>query len=137
MLTSINKISNSKELIDVVAELNRKGIRSFFGFYVSQDLKNSKTYIPYMSQGGLGLPDRDYYLKDDLKSKKIREEYAKHIKNVFELCGYNIDENTQTILNFETELAKTSMSRKERRNQEKTRGMEGRNKRRKSYRVYD
>jgi len=119
MLTSINKISNSKELIDVVAELNRKGIRSFFGFYVSQDLKNSKTYIPYMSQGGLGLPDRDYYLKDDLKSKKIREEYTAHIKNIFELCGYKLDNNTQTILNIETDLAKTSMSRTERRNQEK------------------
>jgi len=119
LLGSINRISNSKELMSVVADLNSKGIRSFFGFYVSQDLKDSKTYIPYMSQGGLGLPDRDYYLKDDLKSKKIREEYLLHVKRIFELYGYNVENNQQTIVSFETELAKVSMSRTERRNQEK------------------
>ncbi len=119
LLSAINKINNTTELMSVVADLNKKGIRSFFGFYVSQDLKNSKSYIPYISQGGLGLPDRDYYLKDDAKSKKIREEYLAHVKNIFSLCGYGAESNEELILTIETELAKASMSRTERRNQEK------------------
>jgi putative endopeptidase len=119
ILASINKVNNTQELIQTIASLNSIGIRSFFGFYVSQDLKNSTSYIPYISQGGLGLPDRDYYLKEDAKSKNIRAEYLQHIKNVFKLYGYENESNEQTILNFETELAKVSMSRTERRNQEK------------------
>jgi len=117
--TAINNISNTNQLIETAAKFYGMGIRCFFGFYVGQDLKNSTAYIPYMSQGGLGLPDRDYYLKTDAKSVKIREEYQAHIQKIAELYGYPNDGNAKTILAFETELAKVSMTRTERRNQEK------------------
>ncbi len=78
-LDDINNLKNKNEIIPLIAKFHRKGIRSFFGFYIGQDLKNSTAYIPYISQGGLGLPDRDYYFKTDAKSQKIREEYVKHV----------------------------------------------------------
>lgn len=118
-LTEINNISNTTQLMETTAKFYGMGIRCFFGFYVGQDLKNSTAYIPYMSQGGLGLPDRDYYLKTDAKSSKIREEYLAHIQKIAELYGYPNDGNAKSILAFETELAKVSMTRTERRNQEK------------------
>jgi len=118
-LLAIQKISNTDELITLIAQMFRKGIRPAFGFHISQDLKNSTVYIPYLSQGGLGLPDRDYYLKDDAKSKKIREEYANHINSLGKIFGTFKSDEQNSIINIETEFAKASMSRVERRNAEK------------------
>ena len=58
-----------------------------YGFFVSQDQKETTRYIPMVGQGGLGLPDRDYYLKDDAKSKEIREKYVVHMAKMLELLG--------------------------------------------------
>ena len=118
-LDDINNLKNKNEIIPLIAKFHRKGIRSFFGFYIGQDLKNSTAYIPYISQGGLGLPDRDYYFKTDAKSQKIREEYVKHVDEIAKLFGLGSAQFGQDILAFETSLAKPSMNRTERRNQEK------------------
>jgi putative endopeptidase len=118
-LAAINKLTNKQQLMELTARFHKKGIRCFFGFYVGQDLKNSTSYISYISQGGLGLPDRDYYFKTDSKSIMIREEYVKHIDALNGLFGFGSNTIGETILKFETSLAKSAMNRTERRNQEK------------------
>jgi putative endopeptidase len=85
-----------------------------FGFGSEQDPKNSTEVIGEIHQGGLGLPDRDYYFAQDARSKTIREEYVKHIIAMFKLIG--VDEasasaSAQSILAFETQLAKASRTR--------------------------
>jgi len=115
----INDIKTKEELISNLAELHEIGIRGFFGFYVSQDLKNSTSYICYLSQSGLGLPDRDYYTKTDKRSDDIRNAYKKHIQESSKLFGM-IDSNfASEVYAIENELAIHSMTRTERRNQEK------------------
>ncbi|OYU96098.1 MAG: hypothetical protein CFE21_06720 [Bacteroidetes bacterium B1(2017)] len=118
-LAAINSIQNKEQLNELISKFHKKGIRCFFNFYVGQDLKNSTSYITYISQGGLGLPDRDYYLKQDAKSIYIREEYNKHIQATSQLFGFSEEKISDEVISFETELAKASMSRTERRNQEK------------------
>lgn len=84
-----------------------------------QDPDNSEQVIADLDQGGLGLPDRDYYTKEDAKSKDIREKYVQHVQKVFELLGDNPDvakKNADTVMQIETDLAKASWTRVERRN---------------------
>ncbi len=119
----IDKIKTKKDLIKELAYLHSFGANSLFAFYASTDAKNSSMNIAEVSQSGLGLPDRDYYLNDDARSKEIRDKYQAHIKNLFILAG----ENAQTaqrfansIMGIETRLAKASMSRVEMRDPKKT-----------------
>jgi putative endopeptidase len=118
-LGAINAVQNKEQLVQVIGTFHKKGIRCFFGFYIGQDLKNSTSYIAYISQGGLGLPDRDYYLKTDSKSISIRNEYTKHIETISDLFGFGGKNIASQAVAFETALAKSSMNRTERRNQEK------------------
>ena len=85
----------------------------------TQDPDNSDQIIADLDQGGLGLPDRDYYTKEDAKSKEIRERYLQHVQKVFELLGDKTDvakSNAATVMSLETALAKASWTRVERRN---------------------
>ena len=89
-----------------------------FGGGSDQDPDNSEQVIASLDQGGLGLPDRDYYTKDDAKSKETRERYVQHVQKVFELLGDNPEtakNNAQTVMRMETALAKASLTRVERR----------------------
>jgi len=84
-----------------------------------QDPDNSEQVIADLDQGGLGLPDRDYYTKEDAKSKEIREKYLQHVQKEFELLGDKPDvakSNAETVMNIETALARSSWTRVERRN---------------------
>lgn len=123
MLEEIAALTTKEDFLKLSAEYSKKGIGSMFGMYVGQDDKNSSAYITHIYQSGLTLPDRDYYLKDDAKSVEIREKYTEHIVKMFSLLG---DEDVvakskaETILKIETDLAKVSMSRVERRDPEKT-----------------
>jgi putative endopeptidase len=100
------------------------GIASpMFGFYVSQDRKNVNKYLPSLSQGGTTLPDRDYYLKDDSRSVKIREAYTKYMTTLFTLTGSSEAEAAQkaaTVMAIEKQLAQAQMSRLEMRDPYKT-----------------
>ncbi len=90
----------------------------FFGFGSDQDYSNSTQVIAFASSGGLGLPDRDYYLKDDDKSKEVRAKYLAHVAKMFELLGDAPDAakaNAQKVIEIETALAKASLTRVERR----------------------
>ena len=83
-----------------------------------QDPDNSEQIIADLDQGGLGLPDRDYYTKDDAKSKETRERYVQHVQKIFELLGDNpatAKNNAETVMRMETALAKASLTRVERR----------------------
>jgi len=112
-LAKISAIKNYKEYLDYVAknENNRGG--ALFSFYVGADDKNSTKNIVSFSQGGTGLPEKDYYFKNDSSTQKIRNAYLKYIKTLFTLTG--TDEKTATqnandILAFETKLAKSHKS---------------------------
>ncbi len=114
LMDRINKITNVDELVKEMAYLTTTGFYPFFYFYGGQDDKNSEMIIPNLYQGGLNLPDRDYYLNDDERSKTIRTAYYSHLQNMFKLM--NNDEatakkNADIIMNIETKLAKSSRSR--------------------------
>src|SRR5258706_642748 len=94
------------------------GSGSLFSFRSSQDAKNSSEVIAEADQGGLGLPDRDYYLKDDPKSHELRKAYLAHVQKIFELLGDKPEVATAeaaTVLRIETELSKGHLTRVERR----------------------
>ena len=88
----LDKIAGLKTAADVTAEIARlhnEGVDVFFGFSSGQDFKDSTAVIAQFDQGGLGLPERDYYLRDDAKSKEIRQKYVEHLRKMFRLLGKN------------------------------------------------
>ncbi|WP_460548039.1 M13 family metallopeptidase [Hymenobacter daeguensis] len=94
----------------------------WYGFGVSQDSKNSTQYAVRMGQGGLSLPDRDYYLKDDARSKAIRAAYQAYQVSIFKLLGDDpatAEKNAAAVTRIETRLAKASRSRVDLRDREK------------------
>lgn len=120
-LDKINNIKAINDVIDEVARLQRMGLNPLFSFYVYQDLKLSTQMAAYLSQGGIGLPDRDYYFKKDIESETIRKKYHDHIVTMFTLLGDSketAEKNAATIFNLETKLAEASMTRVEQRNME-------------------
>jgi putative endopeptidase len=123
-LERLSKINSIKEVLSEITTLRTMGMGSaLFGSFVGPDRKNVTTYIPSISQGGTSLPDRDYYLKDDPRSTKIRDAYKTHLNKVFMLVGE--DETTAkssaaSVLKIETALAKAQMSRVEMRDPYKT-----------------
>ncbi|RDV15431.1 M13 family peptidase [Pontibacter diazotrophicus] len=113
-LDRIAAANSTADLINTVAELKTKGISGFFSMYVSQDDKVSTQYALQAGQGGLGLPDRDYYLKDDERSNTIRTEYINHLQNMFQLMGNGAgvaQQKAQTVMSIETKLAHASRAR--------------------------
>ncbi len=76
-LQSVRELKDNKDIIDLIAEWHRSGNQVLFHFYGAPDQKNSEMVIANIDQGGLGLPDVDYYTSDDPKSKEIREKYLK------------------------------------------------------------
>jgi len=90
------RIAQMKGTVDLQAEiahLQSIGVDAMFRFGSRQDAKDSTQVIATMVQGGLGLPDRDYYTRDDEKSKKLRDDYAKHVAKMFELAGDAADKS--------------------------------------------
>ncbi|HTL80090.1 MAG TPA: M13 family metallopeptidase, partial [Bacteroidia bacterium] len=110
--TLLAKIDNATDLASVLKASNDFelfGGSGFFGDYVGQDAKNSNVMMVQLYQGGLGLPDRDYYFNTDVDTKKIREEYLTHMTKVLTLGGMNVKvakKMTKKIMAFETALAK-------------------------------
>jgi predicted metalloendopeptidase len=113
-LEAIDAIESKQALFEHWATLGVNGVGSPAGLYVSQDAKNSTEYIVHLTQSGLTLPDRDYYLKDDDKSSDARAALTEYIETLFTLT--DIDEpktSSAEILDFETELAKVTWARVE------------------------
>jgi putative endopeptidase len=119
----INAIQSTTELQSEVARLQSMGVGVLFEFGSTQDAKNSTQVIGGADQGGLGLPDRDYYTKTDDASKKIRQQYQEHVAKMLQLAGGNPSKaalEAESILKLETKLAEASLTRVERRDPEKT-----------------
>jgi putative endopeptidase len=118
-LEAIAGLKSVHDMAPLVARLQLYFSRSLlFGGGSDQDPDNSEQIIASLDQGGLGLPDRDYYTKDDAKSKETRERYVQHVQKIFELLGDNSEiakSNSQTLMRMETSLAKASLTRVERR----------------------
>jgi predicted metalloendopeptidase len=114
----IAKIKDQKTLQEEIEHLHSIGLNALFVSGSTQDFKNSAEVTADVDQGGLGLPDRDYYTKTDEKSKTIKDAYVKHIAKMFELMGDDAAKaasEAQTIVALETKLAEASMTRVERR----------------------
>ena len=118
----IAAIKSKQEIVPEIANMHRNGISALFAFYSMPDMHDSSLTIANLDQGGLTLPDRDYYIKDDAKSVETRQKYLEHVQKVFELAGDKSDvaaAEAKTVLAVETGLAKAAMDRTERRDPKK------------------
>jgi putative endopeptidase len=117
-LARIAAVKDRQGLIDAVARVHLIGPNPLFSFYSSPDLHNANMVIAYLDQGGLSLPDRDYYIKDDAHMTEMREHYRDYVTEVFTLAGQTPEQakaSAETVLRIETELAKAEMDRTARR----------------------
>lgn len=121
-LATLGRFSNSQELGGLLAWLRSKGYGMLFSMYVTADARMSEVNRVHLGQGGLSLPDRDYYLKQDSASKAIRLAYEDHVAQVFVLSGMagEAKDLAARVLSLETKIASISMSRTEMRDPDKT-----------------
>ena len=123
-LQRLAALTTKDQVLHEIITQRQKGINGLlFGFYITQDDKNVNQYIPALSQGGTSLPDRDYYLKTDARSKTIQSAYLSYLKDMFVLIGDDsVAANTKVhnIYNLEKALAIAQMSRVEMRDPQKT-----------------
>jgi len=123
MLDQIAKVTDPASLWKTTARMSVVGATGFFRLGVNPDFKNPDVNIVFAGQGGLGLPDRDYYLKDGDKDKALRADYVAHVGRMLGLLGESADDakkHSDQILAFETELAKVSRPRADLRDPVKT-----------------
>lgn len=113
-LESISAIKTRSELVRQIGELQKSGVGALFDFGPGADPKDANHYIAWVSQGGLGMPDRDYYTKTDPASDSLRKKYVAHIERSLVLAGESAADaaaDAQRVMTLETELAKASMTR--------------------------
>ena len=117
LLNRMNTINDMKGILLEIARLRTMALSSpLFGFSISPDRKNVKKYIPNLGQGGTTLPDRDYYLKDDSRSLKVRNAYKVYLQKMFSLVGEDLATalaSAMAVLKIETALANAQLSRVE------------------------
>jgi endothelin-converting enzyme/putative endopeptidase len=122
-LKRIAAIQSPAGLLDELVRLHLVGVNVLFSFGSSADSKNSRQVIASADQGGLGLPDRDYYLKNDPKSVKLRADYLAHVQAMLQLSGEPLAQATsdaRAVVHIETELAAASLDRVSRRDPNQT-----------------
>jgi putative endopeptidase len=113
-LDRISAVNDKAVLIDAIARVHLVGPNPLFNFYSSSDLHNADQVIAYIDQGGLSLPDRDYYIKDDARMTEMRKHLVEYVTQTFVLAGQSsaqAADSAQTVLRIETALAKDSMDR--------------------------
>ena len=112
-LKKISEMKSKDDLLKITALIQLRITNPFFWFGAQVDSKNSKMNIAQFSQGGLGLPDRDYYLGQDQRSKEIRDKYIIYMQNLFALAGENKNDakkDAAKVMEIETRLAKASFT---------------------------
>lgn len=120
-LEAIAGLTDKAQLPGLFARLQRDGIAIPFGWFVNNDAKNSTEYAVYLGQGGLGLPDRDYYFKDDEASLKIISDYKTYLVDMFTLAGHaDAQGAAERVYNLEKALAEHHWTRLDSRNADKT-----------------
>ena len=110
-LARIDGIKSTSDVMDVAFAQGPLQVGPFFGFYVYQDEKKSDVQAAHLSQGGLGLPERDFYFNPDTGVARIRQEYVAHIARTLQLLGRDqasASKSAQDVMTFETALAKAS-----------------------------
>ena len=113
-LESIHAMSERNDVEAEIARLHQMGVSVLFLFGAAPDAKDSTRTIATINQGGISLPDRDYYLKTDAKSVEIRMRFVQHVTRMFQAAGDSAKEaaaKAQTVLDMETILARASMDR--------------------------
>jgi endothelin-converting enzyme/putative endopeptidase len=126
-LDRIDALKDKKELPSLIAHYQKISVTAFFDLGSMQDYKDATREIAVVDQGGLGLPEKDYYLRTDAKSVKLRQEYVQHLANMLHLYGEPADKamaDAKAVLALETAMAKVSMGMVERRDPYKTYHME-------------
>lgn len=121
-LKSIDALTSKDQLAPKIIQLHRMGTGALFSFGSDQDYKDATQVIAEADQGGMALPDRDYYTKDDAKSVELREKYVEHVQKMFELLGDPSSKaaaEAKAVLNIETALAKSALDRTSRRDPNK------------------
>jgi endothelin-converting enzyme/putative endopeptidase len=121
----LDRIRNLKEkgqLAALAAQLQKESLGALFDFGSGQDFKDSTQMIAQADQGGIGLPDRDYYFREDAKSVELRQKYVAHVARMFELMGETADAakaHAAVVMRMETALAKGSLDNVSRRDPNK------------------
>jgi predicted metalloendopeptidase len=114
LMERIAAISNKDQFVETLSVLQTQGVQALFMFGSQPDLHNASSEIANVAQGGLSLPDRDYYLKPDAKNQETRDRYRDHVAKMFTLLGDEPSEaqkEAQTVLDIETKLANSTMER--------------------------
>jgi len=122
LFDQISSLQTKEDVMKEVADLHTKGISPLFSFFSSADQKNSTMEVAYVYQGGLGMPDRDYYMKDDQRSKEIQAAYLVHLQKMFVLSGADeatAKANAEIVYGIEKRLATVSMTRLDQRDPHK------------------
>lgn len=120
-LQQIDALTKHSDISGYMGQLLTQGASIPFGFYVNNDAKQSDRYIVYLHQSGLGLPDRDYYLKDDDKSQQLRADYLTYVTDMLTKLGHKKPEQAaKAVLALETQLAEKQWTRVESRDADKT-----------------
>ncbi len=112
----IARAATAADIQDLIADFHRENVPVLFGAGVEVDLMNSKAYAYYLAQSGLGMPDRDYYTRDDADARKLREQYLDHVTAMLKLLGDTPEQaaaSAATVLAMETRLARASKTRVE------------------------
>lgn len=118
----ISSIENPEEITQAISYLHAQSINPYFELYVGQDDKDSSRIIAHICQGGLGLPERDYYTREDEKSKLLRAKYRQHLISMFRLIGDTpqaAEQEAEAVMTLETKLAKASLTAAEMRDPER------------------
>lgn len=111
-LAAIAALQSPADVANLILAWQARGEDVLFDFEAQPDLKHSDTVIAYAGQGGLGLPDRDYYLRDDAKSKTLRKQYHAHVARMLGLLGdRDANREADAVLALETRLARASLDR--------------------------
>lgn len=116
----VEGLSTRDDLAEILAGLHLYGISPFFNIISQTDEKNSEIYAFFIHQGGLALPDRDYYLSENFS--ETREKYREHVNRIFSIYGYSVSEAAKAskyVLSIESDIAKASRSRADLRDAEK------------------
>lgn len=123
LLDEIDAVKDRSELPGLIGKLQRMGVDVFFNYGEQQDLKDATKQIAYAQQGGLGLPEKDYYLRTGAKDVKLREEYVAHVAKMLALSGMDAataEKDAHAMMALETSLAQASMGVVDMRDPEKT-----------------
>ncbi len=120
-LARVDAIQSRRDLADYLGRATRLVTETPVGIWIGQDYRNTDEYMVNLTQDGLGLPDRDYYLKSDTASRELRDDYLAYLTRLLALAGRPAtDKRMRDVVFFETELARAQWSRTESRNRDKT-----------------